>query len=106
MRIDVVVNTTANRLRTRPRLLDRMRRAAGSAAAIHPTRSLAELTAVADTIAARGTDLVVLAGGDGPRVTNGAAATFAELDLVHLATEDGFVYGRWVRRDITSAPPS
>jgi diacylglycerol kinase (ATP) len=67
MRIDVVVNTTANRFRTRPRLLDRMRGALAGArsAAIHPTGSLAELAAAVDAIAARGTDLVVLSGGDG-----------------------------------------
>ena len=29
----------------------------------------------------------VLAGGDGPRVTSGAAATLARFDLAHLATD-------------------
>jgi riboflavin biosynthesis pyrimidine reductase len=40
----------------------------------------------------------VLVGGDGPRVTSGAPPTFDRYDLVHLATDDGYLYGRWVRR--------
>jgi riboflavin biosynthesis pyrimidine reductase len=47
----------------------------------------------------------VLAGGDGPRITSGARPTFQHLDLAHLATEDGYLYGRWVRR-VSPAPPS
>jgi riboflavin biosynthesis pyrimidine reductase len=39
----------------------------------------------------------LLAGGDGPRVTSGAAAALVRLQLAHLATEDGYLYGRWVR---------
>lgn len=45
----------------------------------------------------------VLAGGDGPRLTTGAAATLARFDLAHLATHDGYLYGRWVRR-LSPAP--
>jgi riboflavin biosynthesis pyrimidine reductase len=40
----------------------------------------------------------VLVGGDGPRVVTGGRPTFDRYDLVHLATEDGYLYGRWVRR--------
>ena len=40
----------------------------------------------------------VLAGGDGARVTTGAPPTFERFELAHLATEDGYLYGRWVRR--------
>jgi riboflavin biosynthesis pyrimidine reductase len=40
----------------------------------------------------------VLVGGDGGRVVTGAGPTFDRYDLVHLATEDGYLYGRWVRR--------
>ncbi len=40
----------------------------------------------------------VLIGGNGPRVTAGAPATFERFDLVHLATEDSYLYSRWVRR--------
>ena len=47
----------------------------------------------------------VLAGGDGPRVTSGAAAALVRFDLAHLATEDGYLYGRWVR-PLSPAPPS
>ena len=38
-----------------------------------------------------------LVGGDGARVTSGGRPTFDRYDLVHLATEDGYLYGRWVR---------
>lgn len=40
----------------------------------------------------------VLAGGDGPRVTSGAPARLTPFELAHLGTEDGYLYGRWVRR--------
>lgn len=47
----------------------------------------------------------VLAGGSGPRVTSGAAPTFERFDLAHLATDEGYLYGRWVRR-VSPVPPS
>jgi riboflavin biosynthesis pyrimidine reductase len=40
----------------------------------------------------------VLVGGDGPRVTTGAPSTFDRFDLVHVATDDSYLYTRWVRR--------
>jgi riboflavin biosynthesis pyrimidine reductase len=40
----------------------------------------------------------VLVGGDAPRITTGAPSTFDRFDLVHLATEDGYLYSRWIRR--------
>jgi riboflavin biosynthesis pyrimidine reductase len=39
-----------------------------------------------------------LVGGDGPRVTAGAPPTFDRFDLVHVATDDGYLFTRWVRR--------
>jgi riboflavin biosynthesis pyrimidine reductase len=39
-----------------------------------------------------------LVGGDGARVIAGARSTFDRYDLAHLATEDGYLYGRWLRR--------
>jgi riboflavin biosynthesis pyrimidine reductase len=48
----------------------------------------------------------VLAGGDGPRVTNGAPPMMTPFDLAHLGTEDGFLYGRWVRRRADGASPA
>ena len=47
----------------------------------------------------------VLAGGDGPRLTTGAPKSIERFDLAHLATDDGYLYGRWVRR-CSPAPPS
>ena len=40
----------------------------------------------------------LLVGGDGARIVAAAAPTLDRYDLVHLATEDGYLYGRWVRR--------
>lgn len=40
----------------------------------------------------------LLAGGDGPRVATGAPPQLIRFDLAHLATDDGYLYGRWVRR--------
>ena len=40
----------------------------------------------------------VLVGGDGPRLTTGAPPAFERFELAHLATEDGYLYGRWTRR--------
>ena len=41
----------------------------------------------------------VLAGGDGPRVTAGAAPTTATFEIAHLAADDrAFLYTRWLRR--------
>lgn len=65
MRIDVVVNANARLHATRPRLLDRMRRLCDGVATVHPTVTLAELEATARELAARGSDLVILSGGDG-----------------------------------------
>jgi len=42
-----------------------------------------------------------LAGGDGLRVAVGAPAVLARFDLAHVATDDGYLYGRWVRRDVS-----
>jgi diacylglycerol kinase family enzyme len=65
MRIDVIVNTTARLHAARPRVLDRMAAVAGGAARVHPTASLDALDAAARSLAARGSDLVLLSGGDG-----------------------------------------
>lgn len=66
MTVDLVVNRNARRLGVdspmRARLLATAERAG---ARVHETRSLAELERVAREIADRGTDAVVLAGGDG-----------------------------------------
>jgi diacylglycerol kinase (ATP) len=65
MRIDVVVNTTARLHATNPGTLARMRDLSPGVAEVHPTASLAELAATARALADRGSDLVLLSGGDG-----------------------------------------
>lgn len=65
MRIDVIVNTTARLYKRTPERIERARRACAGVADLHLTESLAELDAVCASIASRGTDLVVLSGGDG-----------------------------------------
>ena len=82
-RIDVIVNTTARLHRTRPDLLARMERLAKGSAVVHPTASLADLDAAIRTIAARGTDRVVLSGGDGTFMA-GVTALARSFDEAHL----------------------
>jgi len=61
----VIVNRLAKRLVGEGPVLSAIREAAAGRAVIHETRSLGELRAVVDALRARGTDGVVLAGGDG-----------------------------------------
>lgn len=65
MRIDIIVNTRARRNAHDPGILPRTRRLAEGRARVHPTANLAELDAAAREIATRGSDLVILSGGDG-----------------------------------------
>jgi len=64
--VDLIVNRQARRLGARSTLREVLaREAASGGARIHETYSLEELERVAREVAARGTDAVVLAGGDG-----------------------------------------
>lgn len=65
MRIDVIVNATARRHAARPRLLQQIRRSCAGIAGVYETTTLAELDSAARALAERGTDLVLLSGGDG-----------------------------------------
>jgi len=65
MRIDVIANITARLYRRRPSLLEEVRRASRGVAEVHATASVDDLRAVCERIAARGSDLVILSGGDG-----------------------------------------
>jgi diacylglycerol kinase family enzyme len=76
MRTDVIVNITARLYRRRSSLIERVRHTAAEAVrdapggpptvvTVHPTASVAELGIVARALSTRGTDLVVLSGGDG-----------------------------------------
>jgi diacylglycerol kinase family enzyme len=64
--VDVIVNRNAGRLRDGGALRASILGAAGRAGArVHETRDLEELESVARELAARGSDAVVFAGGDG-----------------------------------------
>jgi diacylglycerol kinase (ATP) len=94
MRIDVIVNTTARRYAADPRLVDRLRRVSNEgkyAAAVHETATLEALAATAGALAARGTDLVVLSGGDGTFMAGvtALARAFGEDRLPRLALLPG-----------------
>ena len=65
MGIDLVLNPGARLYRRDPTLLDRMRRVAERHADVHVTRTIDDMDAVANHIAERGSDLVLLSGGDG-----------------------------------------
>jgi diacylglycerol kinase family enzyme len=64
--VDIVVNCNARQLASEGRLRDAITREAERfGARLHETRSIEDLASAARAIVARGTDLVVLAGGDG-----------------------------------------
>lgn len=64
--VDVVINRNARRLQPPAGLLDTLAQAAaGNGARVHETRDLGDLERAAKDIARRGTEAVVLAGGDG-----------------------------------------
>ena len=65
MRIDVIANTNARAYRQEPSLLSSVQKISAARAHVHPTQHVDELEAICRSIADRGTDLVVLSGGDG-----------------------------------------
>ena len=80
-RVDVIVNRLARHLASDNGLVRVLARAADEAgASLHETRSVDELHRVATDLAARGTDCVVLAGGDGSYMagTSALARAFGE----------------------------
>jgi hypothetical protein len=91
MRIDVLVNTTARRYAARPGLVAELRAACAGGAVMHETATIAELDRAVATIAARGTDLCVLSGGDGTFMAcvTALARAFGEEHLPRLALVPG-----------------
>ena len=91
MRIDVIVNTTARRFAASPHLVDRLRRACSGVARVHDTGSLDALATAAGEIAARGSDLVIVSGGDGTFMAGvtALARAFGEDRLPGLALVPG-----------------
>ena len=75
MRIHVIVNTTAHLYRVRPSVVKAVRQACDRRAELSITRTLDELTQACTAIAERGTDLVVLSGGDGTFMAGVTALT-------------------------------
>lgn len=87
--VDLIVNRQARRLGTGSTLRGVLARAAASGGArLHETYTLEELDRVAQGVAARGTDAVVLAGGDGSHMGGLSAlrrAFAGELPRIALA---------------------
>ncbi len=65
MRIDVIANTNARAYRRDSSLLANIRRVSAGRADVHATSHVDELSTICEQIAHRGSDLVVLSGGDG-----------------------------------------
>ena len=63
--VDLIINRRARKLQNSPALVDALHEMVRGRARVHTTNSWEELQAVAAGIAASGTDLVLLAGGDG-----------------------------------------
>jgi transposase-like protein len=91
MRIDVIANTTARRYAARPALVAELRAACAGVAVVHETSSIAELDRAVAAIAARGTDLCVLSGGDGTFMAGvtALARAFGDDGLPRLALVPG-----------------
>ncbi|MGO9839563.1 MAG: diacylglycerol/lipid kinase family protein [Polyangiaceae bacterium] len=76
--VDVILNERAGGLVEGSPLRDSIRKATSDGGArLHPTRSLDELATAARYIAARGTDAVVIAGGDGTTMASISALATA-----------------------------
>jgi diacylglycerol kinase family enzyme len=107
MRIDVIVNATARRFAARPRLLDRIGRLCAGRASLHRTASLAELDAAARAVAARGSDLVLLSGGDGTFMAGVTALTraFGEEKLPRIGLVPGGTVATVARNYGTTGAP-
>lgn len=65
MRFDVIANTNARAYRKDAALLAHIRTVSAGKADVHATQHVDELGAICERIAQRGSDLVVLSGGDG-----------------------------------------
>jgi hypothetical protein len=65
LRIDLVINRRARAFQRRPELVGRMAEAARGRCRVHATDTAADLSDVVNDLRASGTDLVLLAGGDG-----------------------------------------
>lgn len=65
MPIDVIANTNARAYRRDASLLSAIRRVSSGRAEVHATRHIDELNDISRRIAVRGSELVVLSGGDG-----------------------------------------
>jgi diacylglycerol kinase family enzyme len=87
MRIDIIVNTTARRHVGDPKLVARMQRVCEGTATVHSTSSLGGLDVTTRMIAARGSELVILSGGDGSFMAGvtALARAFGEDHLPALA---------------------
>jgi len=73
MRIDLIVNPHARMYVRDAALLTRMREVASGRCQFHVTHSVAELDKLAAELARRGTDLVLLSGGDGSLMAGATA---------------------------------
>src|SRR5215472_16871175 len=85
MTVDIVVNTNASRLGSdtpERRALLEAAEGTGGGARVHQTRDLTELDWVARNLASRGTDGVVLAGGDGSHMAGVTALCRAFGDVL------------------------
>lgn len=91
MRIDVIANTNARAYRKKPSLLADIRRASAGVANVHATAHVDDLGAVCDAIAARGSDLIALSGGDGSFMAGVTALdrAFGERPLPRIALLPG-----------------
>ncbi len=108
MRIDLVVNPNARMYERDRSLLDRMRAVSEGRCELHVTHSLGELTQLCERLAERGSDLVLLSGGDGSLMAGVTALrdAFGDDQLPPLAPIPGGTAGTVARNwDLHGDPP-
>ena len=99
MGIDLIVNPRARMYQRDPSLLQRVQRAAGDRCTVHVSHTLDGLRSICGELAERGTDLVLLSGGDGSLMAGVSALSeaFAEQPLPPIAPIPGGTAGTVAR---------
>jgi len=108
MRIDLIVNHQARMYQRDATLLDRMHSTARGRCNFHVSTSLEDLHQICETIAERGSDLVLFSGGDGSLMAGVSALEdcLAGQGLPHLAPVPGGTAGTVARNWGLSGEPT
>ncbi len=108
MDVDLIVNPNARMYERDGKLLDRMRTVAAGRCKLHVTESVAELDQLSRRLAERGSDLILLSGGDGSLMAGVTALrqAFGDQALPPVAPIPGGTAGTVARNwGLVGTPP-